>query len=175
MRGQTRPFRRQAAKCKFAPATAALAVLAGFLGSTSGLRCAETSGDMRTALRPGRSCMVRGSDLLVAALENEGVERIFGIPGEENLDVVESHPQIVDRARHHPARAGRGLHGGDLRQAHRQARRLHRNARAGRAEFHDRRGLRAARRNADDHDHRPEGHPVIARRRGSRSSTSSRR
>ncbi|MBL7309747.1 acetolactate synthase large subunit, partial [Escherichia coli] len=25
-----------------------------------------------------------------AALENEGVDRIFGIPGEENLDVVES-------------------------------------------------------------------------------------
>ncbi|HWA46429.1 MAG TPA: acetolactate synthase large subunit [Hypericibacter adhaerens] len=34
--------------------------------------------------------MRKGSDLLVAALENEGVERIFGIPGEENLDVVES-------------------------------------------------------------------------------------
>ena len=34
--------------------------------------------------------MVKASDLLVAALENEGVERIFGIPGEENLDVVES-------------------------------------------------------------------------------------
>src|SRR5690349_6155092 len=34
--------------------------------------------------------MTKGSDLLVAALENEGVERIFGIPGEENLDVVES-------------------------------------------------------------------------------------
>jgi acetolactate synthase-1/2/3 large subunit len=34
--------------------------------------------------------MNKGSDLLVAALENEGVERIFGIPGEENLDVVES-------------------------------------------------------------------------------------
>src|SRR5271156_3700457 len=33
---------------------------------------------------------VKGSDLLVAALKNEGVERIFGIPGEENLDVVES-------------------------------------------------------------------------------------
>src|ERR1700745_4258544 len=32
----------------------------------------------------------KASDLLVAALENEGVERIFGIPGEENLDVVES-------------------------------------------------------------------------------------
>src|SRR6185437_7073953 len=34
--------------------------------------------------------MTKGSDLLVAALENEGVESIFGIPGEENLDVVES-------------------------------------------------------------------------------------
>jgi acetolactate synthase-1/2/3 large subunit len=32
----------------------------------------------------------KGSDLLVAALENERVERIFGVPGEENLDVVES-------------------------------------------------------------------------------------
>ena len=34
--------------------------------------------------------MAKGSDLLVRALENEGVERIFGLPGEENLDVVES-------------------------------------------------------------------------------------
>jgi acetolactate synthase-1/2/3 large subunit len=33
---------------------------------------------------------MKGSDLLVAALENEGVDRIFGIPGEENLDIVES-------------------------------------------------------------------------------------
>ncbi|GJD49023.1 Acetolactate synthase, catabolic [Methylobacterium crusticola] len=36
------------------------------------------------------AAMTKGSDLLVAALENEGVDRIFGIPGEENLDVVES-------------------------------------------------------------------------------------
>jgi acetolactate synthase I/II/III large subunit len=34
--------------------------------------------------------MTKGSDLLVAALENEGVDRVFGVPGEENLDVVES-------------------------------------------------------------------------------------
>lgn len=34
--------------------------------------------------------MTKGSDLLVAALEQEGVEQIFGVPGEENLDVVES-------------------------------------------------------------------------------------
>src|SRR2546423_7018034 len=33
---------------------------------------------------------MNGADLLVAALENEGVEQIFGVPGEENLDVVES-------------------------------------------------------------------------------------
>ncbi|WP_338691130.1 acetolactate synthase large subunit [Bradyrhizobium sp. 26S5] len=34
--------------------------------------------------------MTKGSDLLVAALEHEGVDCIFGVPGEENLDVVES-------------------------------------------------------------------------------------
>lgn len=34
--------------------------------------------------------MPKGAELLVAALQNEGVERIFGIPGEENLDVLEA-------------------------------------------------------------------------------------
>ena len=34
--------------------------------------------------------MTKGSDLFVAALENEGVTQIFGVPGEENLDTVES-------------------------------------------------------------------------------------
>ena len=33
---------------------------------------------------------MKASDLLVAALENEGVEYIFGIPGEENLDFLNS-------------------------------------------------------------------------------------
>src|ERR1700729_248246 len=33
---------------------------------------------------------MKGSELLVAALGNEGVDRIFGVPGEENLAVVES-------------------------------------------------------------------------------------
>jgi acetolactate synthase-1/2/3 large subunit len=32
----------------------------------------------------------KGADLLVAALENEGVRRIFAVPGEENLDVLEA-------------------------------------------------------------------------------------
>jgi acetolactate synthase I/II/III large subunit len=34
--------------------------------------------------------VAKGSDLLVAALRNEGVLRVFGVPGEENLDVVDS-------------------------------------------------------------------------------------
>tara|TARA_B100000575_G_scaffold233315_1_gene194722 strand:- start:4021 stop:5664 length:1644 start_codon:yes stop_codon:yes gene_type:complete len=33
---------------------------------------------------------LKASDLFVKALENEGVEYIFGIPGEENLDLLES-------------------------------------------------------------------------------------
>ena len=34
--------------------------------------------------------MLKGSDLFVAALVNEGVDRVFGVPGEENLDLVEA-------------------------------------------------------------------------------------
>ena len=34
--------------------------------------------------------MAKASDLLVAALQAEGVEYVFGIPGEENLDLLES-------------------------------------------------------------------------------------
>jgi acetolactate synthase-1/2/3 large subunit len=41
-----------------------------------------------TAESSGRT--VKSSDLLVEALENEGIEYIFGIPGEENLDFLES-------------------------------------------------------------------------------------
>jgi len=33
---------------------------------------------------------MNGAELLVAALENEGVRQIFGVPGEENLDLVEA-------------------------------------------------------------------------------------
>jgi acetolactate synthase-1/2/3 large subunit len=52
--------------------------------------------------------MTKGSDLLVAALENEGVARIFGIPGEENLDVVESlrHSKIELVITRHEQAAG---------------------------------------------------------------------
>jgi acetolactate synthase-1/2/3 large subunit len=37
-----------------------------------------------------KEATVKASDLFVRALENEGVDRIFAVPGEENLDVVES-------------------------------------------------------------------------------------
>ncbi|MHC2567901.1 TPP-dependent 2-oxoacid decarboxylase [Rhizobium leguminosarum] len=34
--------------------------------------------------------MVKGSDLLVRTLEEMGVRTIYGLPGEENLDIMES-------------------------------------------------------------------------------------
>lgn len=34
--------------------------------------------------------LIKTSDLMVKALENEGVEYVFGVPGEENLDFLES-------------------------------------------------------------------------------------
>src|SRR3979411_2878924 len=45
---------------------------------------------MSSSIRFGEGLMNKGADVLIAALENEGVDRIFGIPGEENLDVVEA-------------------------------------------------------------------------------------
>jgi hypothetical protein len=33
---------------------------------------------------------VKGSDIFIRALENEGVEYVFGVAGEENLDMLES-------------------------------------------------------------------------------------
>ncbi|KIC38931.1 acetolactate synthase large subunit [Leisingera sp. ANG-M7] len=39
---------------------------------------------------PDSDLPAKASDLLVAALEAEGVEYVFGVPGEENLDLLES-------------------------------------------------------------------------------------
>ena len=41
-------------------------------------------------LRDIMGVVMKASDLFIQALENEGVEYIFGIPGEENLDLLES-------------------------------------------------------------------------------------
>ncbi|WP_166257303.1 acetolactate synthase large subunit [Marinobacter salicampi] len=43
-----------------------------------------------TATSHGNAEGIKGSDLLVQALENEGVKYIFAVPGEENLDLLES-------------------------------------------------------------------------------------
>jgi acetolactate synthase I/II/III large subunit len=45
---------------------------------------------MPTLLRVEKMTAIKASDLLVKALENEGVEYIFGVPGEENLDFLNS-------------------------------------------------------------------------------------
>ena len=39
---------------------------------------------------------MKASDLFVKALENEGVEYIFGIPGEENLDLFRVNSVLSD-------------------------------------------------------------------------------
>jgi acetolactate synthase-1/2/3 large subunit len=51
---------------------------------------AASGGEGRNKRERSDSRVTKASDLLVAALENEGVEYIFAIPGEENLDVLES-------------------------------------------------------------------------------------
>lgn len=38
----------------------------------------------------GKARIMKASDLFIKALESEGVEYIFGIPGEENLDFLNS-------------------------------------------------------------------------------------
>ena len=48
--------------------------------------------------------MAKAADVVVQCLENEGVEYVFGIPGEENLDLLEScllytSPSPRDRTR----------------------------------------------------------------------------
>lgn len=47
----------------------------------------DTDAGLVPVLKDGQ---IKGSDLFVQALENEGVEYIFGVPGEENLDLLES-------------------------------------------------------------------------------------
>ena len=44
----------------------------------------------RDAYRAWGNEMAKAADVVVQCLENEGVEYVFGIPGEENLDLLES-------------------------------------------------------------------------------------
>jgi acetolactate synthase-1/2/3 large subunit len=49
-----------------------------------------TSTAVQEAHAPETRAQLKGSDVFVRALENEGVQYIFGVPGEENLDLLES-------------------------------------------------------------------------------------
>jgi acetolactate synthase-1/2/3 large subunit len=51
--------------------------------------CADTLlTRIATNLKTKRRYSMKASDLFVKCLETEGVETIFGIPGEENADVM---------------------------------------------------------------------------------------
>src|SRR5437763_16146032 len=69
---------------------------------------ATPGGEDATRRARGHRSVTKASDLLVAALENEGVECIFAIPGEENLDVLESlrHSKIKLVLTRHEQAAG---------------------------------------------------------------------
>jgi acetolactate synthase-1/2/3 large subunit len=102
---------------------------------------------------------IKGSDLLVKALENEGVERIFGVPGEENLDVVESlRCSKIDLVvtRHEQAAAFMAATYGRL-TGHPGV--CISTLGPGGFELFDRRCLRPSWRHANDPDHRPERNP----------------
>jgi acetolactate synthase-1/2/3 large subunit len=49
-----------------------------------------TLAEVQSAQSVGRPDQLKGSDVFVQALENEGVQYVFGVPGEENLDLLES-------------------------------------------------------------------------------------
>ena len=59
---------------------------------------------------------MKASDLFVRCLETEGIEYIFGVPGEENADFMMSLEQSdQDPVRSLPARTGCFLYGRSLR------------------------------------------------------------
>ena len=101
---------------------------------------------------------MNGAELIVAALENEGVRQIFGVPGRRKPRRGRGVAPLEDRAGADASRAGGGFHGGDAWAADRKARGLHHDARSRRAQPDNRRGLRAAWRHANGDDHRAEGH-----------------
>ena len=68
---------------------------------------------------------MKASDLLVKCLEEEGIEYIFGVPGEENADFMMSLEQSTEDPVHSDAaRTRRGVYGRNLRPADRQPGRL---------------------------------------------------
>ena len=96
---------------------------------------------------------MKGSDLLLRCLENEGVQWIFGVPGEETLDVLELAREFADPIHCCTARARRGLHGRCPWAADRKGRGLsfHLGARCN--QFAHRRGRRVSGSRSAGRDH----------------------
>ena len=101
--------------------------------------------------------MTKASDLFIQCLEEEGVEYIFGVPGEENLDFLDSlsrSTKIKLILTRHEQGAGfmaatYGRHTGKTGVCLA-------TLGPGRDQFRHRRRLCPARRHADHDDHRPE-------------------
>ena len=101
---------------------------------------------------------MKASDLFVKALEAEGVEHIFGVPGEENLDFLESLRTSSIKmvlTRHEQAAGFMAATYGRLTG---KAGVCLSTLGPGATNLGDRRRLRATRRHADDDDHRPKAH-----------------
>src|ERR1700761_3240971 len=65
--------------------------MASKLGRRIGRGCAALPAALRPSTnQPEEAFKMNGSELFVAALENEGVTQIFGVPGEENLAMVDA-------------------------------------------------------------------------------------
>ena len=65
---------------------------------------------------------MKAFDLIAQCLENEGVRHVFGLPGEEILDILDS--LLGSAITFDAARAGSSLHGRRLQPPHRAGRRL---------------------------------------------------
>ena len=98
---------------------------------------------------------MKASDVIVRCLENEGVRYVFGVPGEEILDIIDSLVDSRIAVRAHSARAGGRLHGGRLGPSHRPRRRLPGHARPRRDQSRHRGRRRQPRPRAARGHHRP--------------------
>jgi hypothetical protein len=100
---------------------------------------------------------MKASDLFVRALEAEGVKYVFGIPGEENLDLLESLRTSSIRLILTRHEQGAGFMAATWGRLTGQAGVCLSTLGPGATNLAGhRRRLRPARRDADAHDHRPE-------------------
>ncbi len=115
------------------------------------------------------------AELLVSCLEHEGVEFVFGIPGEENIHIVDAFAESSpDPLRPRPPRAGRFLHGRYLRASHGSGRRVHGDPRPRRDQPPPRHGRRHDQQHAARRNLRAGRDSTASTRSPTRASTSSR-